>query len=373
MLAAACSPAESQTGPSNAEAVAPGVDLFRMSDPSLVESAGPVAVYLLRLDPALVRLDSILSNDKVADAEPVDGIAARHRAIAAVNGGFFNVRNGEPVSLLKVGGELVSDSAGVKGAVVIESPEQGRTRLSFDQLSARVSGSFKKGNALVTLPIDGLDTTRERGKLMLYTPAYHADTDTAPAGTEWVLDGDPLRVKEVRPGLGRSQIPRAGAVLSFGGVDLPPALASLTVGTVVSFETTWNSLHGLSPDLLDHAHHIVNGAGLLRRGGVPLTDWEAENLSPQAFINARHPRTMIGVDGRGFIWLVAVDGRQPEYSIGMTFADLQRLCDRLGLRDALNLDGGGSTTMVVKDQIVNKPSDAAGPRAVSDAIVVRIR
>ena len=47
--------------------------------------------------------------------------------------------------------------------------------------------------------------------------------------------------------------------------------------------------------------------------------------------------------------------------------------DRLDLRDALNLDGGGSTTMVVQGKIVNRPSDAGGPRAVSDAILVKSR
>ena len=57
----------------------------------------------------------------------------------------------------------------------------------------------------------------------------------------------------------------------------------------------------------------------------------------------------------------------------MTFAEMQRLCDRLDLRDALNLDGGGSTTMVVKGQFVNRPSDPAGARPVSDAILVTLR
>jgi exopolysaccharide biosynthesis protein len=54
----------------------------------------------------------------------------------------------------------------------------------------------------------------------------------------------------------------------------------------------------------------------------------------------------------------------------MTFDDLQRLGDRLALTDMLNLDGGGSTTMVVGDAIVNRPSDPAGPRPVGDAIIV---
>jgi exopolysaccharide biosynthesis protein len=54
----------------------------------------------------------------------------------------------------------------------------------------------------------------------------------------------------------------------------------------------------------------------------------------------------------------------------MSFTELQSLARRLGLRSALNLDGGGSTTMVVQGQIVNHPSDATGPRPVSDAILV---
>jgi exopolysaccharide biosynthesis protein len=103
-----------------------------------------------------------------------------------------------------------------------------------------------------------------------------------------------------------------------------------------------------------------------------VTNWrEVENVSPTTFLDVRHPRTLIGVDRRGFIWLVAVDGRQPGYSLGMTFAELMTLANRLELRDALNLDGGGSTTMWVKGVVVNKPSDPAGARAVSDALIVR--
>ncbi|HEX5217616.1 MAG TPA: phosphodiester glycosidase family protein [Vicinamibacterales bacterium] len=372
-LAAACAnPSQSGLGP--AQVIAPGVELFRTSDQSLVDPAGPIAAYLLKLDPARVKLTSVLSNDEVMNAERVADIAARHGAIAAVNGGFFNVKNGEPMGLLKVAGELVSDNTLVKGAVIIRSPADGATTLAFDQLSAKMSVTFKDANGKpITLPIDGVDTTRERGKLMLYTPAYHADTDTAPAGTDWILDGSPLAVVAVRTNEAKAPIPRKGAVLSFGGVDLPEPLEDLVDGTAVTFSTSWKRLNNTPLDVLERADHIVNGAGLLRRNGVALTDWSAENLIPATFTHIRHPRTLIGVDARGFIWLVAVDGRQADYSVGMAFADLQRLCDRIGLRDALNLDGGGSTTMWVNGQVVNRPSDANGPRAVSDAIVVTAR
>jgi len=372
-LAAACANTP-QSGFGTAQVIAPGVELFRTSDQSLVDPAGPIAAYLLKLDPAKVKLTSVLSNDEVMNAERVADIAARHGAIAAVNGGFFNIKNGEPMGLLKVAGELVSDNTLVKGAVIIRSPADAATTLAFDQLSAKMSVTFKDANGKpITLPIDGVDTTRERGKLMLYTPAYHADTDTAPAGTDWILDGSPLTVVAIRTNEAKAPIPRKGAVLSFGGVDLPEPLEDLVDGAAVTFSTSWKSLNNTPVNVLEHADHIVNGAGLLRRNGVALTDWSAENLIPATFTHIRHPRTLIGVDGRGFIWLVAVDGRQSDYSVGMTFADLQRLCDRIGLRDALNLDGGGSTTMWVNGQVVNRPSDANGPRAVSDAILVRAR
>ena len=148
----------------------------------------------------------------------------------------------------------------------------------------------------------------------------------------------------------------------------------LKPGTPIALATTWTSADGRDASALQAAADVINGAGLLFRQGQPVTNWHTvENLKPDTFTAMRHPRTLIGVDREGDAWLVVVDGRQPDYSAGMTFAELVRLCERLGLTDALNLDGGGSTTMVVKGQIVNRPSDASGPRPVSDAVVVRAR
>ena len=132
---------------------------------------------------------------------------------------------------------------------------------------------------------------------------------------------------------------------------------------------TYTPLLGTSADDWARAPHAVSGAGLLLLDGRELNDWFIEQVS-EGFDTTRHPRTMIGVDGDGAIWLVTVDGRNPFLSVGMTFVELQRLARRLGLRSALNLDGGGSTTMWVAGEIVNHPSDPAGPRPVSDAILV---
>lgn len=372
----ACGAAQTAQAPagwlSAGETIAAGVSLHTSTDTTLLDPPAPVSVSLLRLDPLKVRLTSLLSNDQVMFAEPVLEMAARANAVAAVNAGFFNVSNGEPVGLLKVAGVLVSDTPVTKGAVGIWSPAAGRTELAFDQISARVDLRIGDEATAVAMGVDGVDTTRARGKLMLYTPKYHAHTDTATNGVEWVLRGSPLKVVEVRTNAGSSPIPGDGFVLSFGGLELPAELKRLTAGTTVSLDTHWTTVNGLEPERIGTADHVVNGAGLLRVKGRRITTWETERLSGPSFVEARHPRTMIGVDRRGDIWLVVVDGRQTA-SAGMAFSDLQRLADRLQLTDALNLDGGGSTTMVVKGRVVNRPSDAKGPRAVSDAIGITLR
>jgi hypothetical protein len=349
--------------------ITPGVDFYTSRDQTITDPAGPTAMYLLKLDPAKVMLSSAHANDEIMGLETADVIAARHHAIAAVNAGFFNTRNGDPASVLKIAGELVSDSSLPRGVVVI-----GPTgALTFDQLSAKQALHFVAGGRARTVPIDGVDTTREIGKLMLYTPMYHADTDTAPTGTEIIASGAPLVVREMRSNAGHTPIPLDGVVLSYGGLELPPELAALKAGVKIDVTTNWRSVNNLPKHVFESAVDIVNGAGLLRRSGETITDWKAESLNPTNFLDVRHPRTVIGIDDRGFMWLVAVDGRQSGYASGMDFKELQRLCDRLKLRDALNLDGGGSVTMVVNDKIVNKPSDAAGPRPLSDVLLVKAR
>ena len=138
--------------------------------------------------------------------------------------------------------------------------------------------------------------------------------------------------------------------------------------TVQSRQGAYQTTMGTKAKDWRGAPFAVSGAGLLLLQGRTIADWTDEKVSA-AFDTTRHPRTVIG-EGDGAIWLITVDGRQPELSVGMNFIELQRLAARLKLESALNLDGGGSTTMVVRGRIVNHPSDATGPRPVSDAIVV---
>ena len=71
--------------------------------------------------------------------------------------------------------------------------------------------------------------------------------------------------------------------------------------------------------------------------------------------------------------MITVDGRQPGVSVGMTLQELADYMLSLGATDAMNLDGGGSTTMYLDGKVVNTPSDKEGERKVSDAMVVTSR
>ncbi|MEW5981879.1 MAG: phosphodiester glycosidase family protein [Acidobacteriota bacterium] len=367
-VVAAC-PAETRLKLPKGEQIADGVQLFLLNDTGLVGGTGPVAVQILRIDPARTDLQIALAQDRVMALETVERIAARHDAIAAVNAGFFVVRNGDPVGVLEIDNELVSDSTLFRGAVGIVREPGRRTRLIFDRVSADVALEYTLDDGRVMVPINGVDTTRARGQTMLYTPRLGPDSDTAATGVEWQLGGSPLRVLKRRADAGKTPIPPDGAVLSYGGTVLPGGLERLREGQQVTIRTRFQAMLGTLPEQWEEADDIVSGAGLLIHRGTAMSDWSDERLR-EGFATERHPRTMIGVNRSGIIWLVTADGRSPQVSVGMTFTDLQRLAEGLNLYSALNLDGGGSTTMVVRGRIVNHPSDTTGPRNVSDALLV---
>jgi hypothetical protein len=176
-------------------------------------------------------------------------------------------------------------------------------------------------------------------------------------------------VVERRVGAGKAVIPRDGVVFSFGGTEPPAPLDGLSEGDEVELVPEYTSLNGTDGSVWSQAPDVIGGAGLLMFEGRAVEDWAVERLR-DGFAAERHPRTVIGVNRQGVIWLVAVDGRDPSRSVGMTFGELQRLAGRLRLTDALNLDGGGSTTMVAAGVVVNRPSDPTGPRKVSDTLLV---
>ncbi len=132
--------------------------------------------------------------------------------------------------------------------------------------------------------------------------------------------------------------------------------------------------HDQQWDALDY---IVGGTPLLIQKSQKITDFSIEETK-EDFLSRRHARTAIGILSNGNWVFVVIDGKQPELSLGMTIEELADFMQSLGCVDALNLDGGGSSTMFFNGQVINNPTGDGDEkdggvrrqRAVSDAILI---
>jgi exopolysaccharide biosynthesis protein len=121
---------------------------------------------------------------------------------------------------------------------------------------------------------------------------------------------------------------------------------------------------------------VINGGPqLVRDGRQDITQQQDGMVHPgdptfaYGWVVKRNPRTFAGVDARGRTVLVTVDGRSTD-DLGLSIPEAADVARSLGLVDAINLDGGGSTTMALRGQLISHPSDAAGERPVGDALLV---
>ena len=106
-------------------------------------------------------------------------------------------------------------------------------------------------------------------------------------------------------------------------------------------------------------------------GGMPILIQDGQEVvgAGSTSFCRRNPRTGIGFTDSGGVILVVVDGRQPKWSVGASLREFAEIMHDLGAVQALNLDGGGSSTMVVEDEVVNRPSDG-NLRRISNAVLV---
>lgn len=134
----------------------------------------------------------------------------------------------------------------------------------------------------------------------------------------------------------------------------------------------------LSKDVFDAVAGIGGSETDPNRGDQLVTAGVSTADKARVEPNARHPRTAAGVSKDGWtLYLVTIDGRQKDWSVGMTLPELATLMIELGSHDAINLDGGGSTTMIYRElgsssYQTNKPSEKAGFRPVANALGVRV-
>ncbi len=331
----------------------------------LTHPDGPWTINVLEADPKEIQIRVAHAYDAAIGLETTEELARRRGAMAAVNGGYFQMEGllaGDSQGTLRIEGTLLSEPDRGRAAVGFFD-HNGTAKAVFGRLGFSGQVVFAEGEPV---PLDGMNRQRQPSEVVLYTPDFHRTTLTPPGGTEIVIEKG--QVAEIREGAGSSPIPSSGMVLSVGDERSPGIVPLVQRGSSVSVMTR---LLPLLPDPegeWERARYIVGGGPLLLWKGRRLEEPEKESVS-RVFYLARHPRTAAGVRADGTLVFVTVDGRQPETSVGMSIPELTDLMLELGCVSAVNLDGGGSTTMVINGLVVNSPSGSS-PRRNADAILL---
>lgn len=311
----------------------------------------PMSAHILEVDLSKgLALKPVLSNGVVAGLETLSAMSLRENALAAVNASYFAL-NGEIIGLLKLGGEIISTSVIPRTAVGIMPGGQP----VIDQVEYEGAVILPDERKVA---INGVNRARGTDELILFTGYYGAATGSNDYGAEYLVGQDGT-VMAVSPG--SSQLEAGCYVLSAHG-EAARALAELKPGDRIRLQQT------LGPQWDKAVHALGAGPMLVKDGNVFLTTKIEEFGNDVA--GGRAPRTALGLTRDGRVLLAVIDGRQFS-SAGMSLLELALFMQELGAVNAMNLDGGGSSEIVIGDRVFNRPSDGRERRVGTALAVVR--
>ncbi len=337
--------------------LAPGLSYRHVDD-----GTGPWAIDILEVDrdacwSAVAMKASGQAIGRATTSALVQALAdtAAFPVIGAVNADFFLFAPpGVPVGPHVSGGRLLTGP-------------QSRPAIWFDAAGMATIGHLAVEGSLA-IGADTLQVVRWNRPgidgVGIFDRGWGPTVDPGPGSWAISIDGAPSRVERIDSSETAIAIPVRGLV-----VVVDSASVGRIRGTIHSAaDVSW--MVRLSPVMPREA---VGGFPVLITDSVLAGD--LDRAGGAGFAPVRHPRTAVGITAGGRrLLLVTVDGRQPGWSVGMTLQELAALLLRLGATDALNLDGGGSTAMVVRRragfEVVNRTSDTTGERPVANALAI---
>ncbi|MEQ9279146.1 MAG: phosphodiester glycosidase family protein [Balneola sp.] len=323
---------------------------------SVTASSVPWTLEVIEIDltNGIYSLETVKAQDRLAAYEKTSSMSARksmpsHEVIAAINGDFYS--GGTPTNLQVLNGEILTKPINREVFGYSSNSEMFINTTSYD-------GVLKIGET--TNSISNVNRVRNSNQIIFYNHFFGSGTSTNNFGTEltlkaidpWVVNGEVRTVVVSKSeNEGNSSLTDSTFVLSGHG-------AGATILNSVSSGDTLVINHKVAP-ATDALKEAVGGSAKFLNDGVNQGNW------PE-----RHPRSALGfnADTTKF-YFVTVDGRQSS-SVGMTLTELGDFMLGIGAHNALNLDGGGSTTLVVHNEVANSPSDGAGERSVANALML---
>lgn len=288
--------------------------------------------------------------------EKVSDMIKETGAIAGVNGMFFGSA-GEPLGVLMINGELLSYSINDRTALIIDK----NNRCYIDNVS--LSGEASIEGTIVQ--ISGINSKRRLGEAIVYTPRYGNQTNEETPGIVLSVVGN--KVKDVNRV--RGWIPKDGYVLSMDPTYYETLGSKVGIGSEVGLTLKLIPLSAIQD--LEIKHVIGGGPRLLKAGNIYISKNSEKFKSDIA--KSRAARTCVGISKEGTLIFATVDkckqSTTSNKSVGVTLEELAQIMKDLNCVDAMNLDGGSSSTMVLSSEVLNIPSSGS-EIAVSNGILI---
>ena len=274
------------------------------------------------------------ASSTLASKSTIANIAQRKNAIAAINGGYFKPQTGVPLGTLMINKKVYTGPIYDRVAMGFFDEGYGMARVKLKaNVSTNIGGiKIDNVNQPRMLSTHTIVYTRDWGEISPVSPKY---------GAQLVVD----KGKLIKFTTNRVQIPKEGFVIIGPQKKLETIAKAKKFKLDIKINPEWNDVN-----------HIISGGPYLVKGGEIYVDMTAQKLSS---IGGRNPRTAIGYTKNNHLIMLTADGREGS-SIGLTLMELAQLMKELGCVNAMNLDGGGSTVMYVKGQVVNKPPVQGG-------------
>jgi exopolysaccharide biosynthesis protein len=333
--------------------------------------------------------DMILPDPPLKSREPVGSIADRNHALAAINGDFFNV-TADPLGLAIHDGELLSES--MPWRVAMGFTDHSQVLMSTIQTIGQITAA---DGAISS--VDGINRYLGAGEIVVLTPEFSAKahvTNHATVVQLSNLSGAPSPGKEVNgtantpePGFADMPIEHGNILLAGSGAGGKWLSDHVKAGDIVKFRfdcvcspliqpfnrgqyaSRAGRLQGrIQQSDWQNVTQAISGGPWLVQNGKPAMDASLEGFTDTSLVDHRNPRTAAGIMADGSLLLVTIDGRKTD-SVGVTLTQLASIMAQLGAVQAMNLDGGGSSSMYLDGLYVNAPSGGQ-PRPIADSLLV---
>jgi hypothetical protein len=281
--------------------------------------------------------------------------------LVGINGDLFNATDGHPAGVFMSGGALAHPPLASRSSIGIDAAGA----LRVDRV--RFFGTWRGAGQRRTL--NGLNAQPNPGQAVLYTPAYGPRAPAVAGSVEAILRPFPAAAPNVDltatvtavGANGGEAIPPDGAILQATGRSLAAKLqVEAPVGTALAarliLQPAWTGVTA-----------ALGGGPVLVRNGVPVFRSLEDFTNDQ--VTARDPRAGVGQLADGRVILVAVDGGQAGYSVGLTAYELGQAMARLGAVTAAGVEAGDDVTVAFDGQLLNHPRN--GEHAVREALLVQ--